>query len=85
MRAKKRSVVMVKGESDSIYEEAYFILKNELSETHENVTRDMVSEANKIIESSFEFEKKKKNKNFTGYVFFLLLGALIIQILNIIF
>ncbi len=78
---------MVKGESDSFYEEAYFILKNEneLSESYENVTRDMVSEANKIIESSFEFEKKKNHKNFSGYVFFLLLGALIIQILNIIF
>lgn len=87
MRAKKRSVLMVKGDGDSIYEEAYFILKNgnELSESPKNVTRDMVSEANMIIESSFEFEKKRDFKNPTRYAVSFIIGALLIQILNIIF
>lgn len=78
---------MVKGEVDSIYEEAYFILKNgnELSEPVKNVTRDMVSEANRIIESSFEFEKKRTRIRPAGYIFSFIIGALIIQILNIIF
>ena len=87
MRAKKRSVLMVKGDGDSIYEEAYFILKSgkELSEPQNNVTRDMVCEANKIIESSFEFEKKSSHKSPISYVASFMIGAILIQILNIIF
>ena len=87
MRAVKRCVLRIKGTEGSIYEEAYFIIKDgdDASYKKENVTRDMVFEANRIIEENFDFSRKKKNSSALLYFLTLILGGLLVQILNIIF
>ena len=62
MRAVKRSVLRIKGTEGCIYEEAYFIIKDgdDASYKTENATRDMVFEANKIIEGCAGNRKGKK-------------------------
>ncbi|MBR5817817.1 MAG: hypothetical protein IKY62_04140 [Clostridia bacterium] len=87
MRAVKKSVLRIKGSENSAFEEAYFIIKdvNETSYKTENVTRDMVFEANRIIEENFDFSRKKKNSSALLYFLTLILGGLLVQILNIIF
>ena len=68
----RRSVILVKGDEESIFECAYFVLKNG-DEPFKMSDEDMVAEANKIIEASNpecaikinENDKKtcKKSKN----------------------
>ena len=87
MRAVKRSVLRIKGTEGCIYEEAYFIIKDggDASYKSENVTRDMVFEANRIIEENFEIKKPKRKRIPFGMVISFILGGALIQILNIIF
>ena len=87
MRAVKRSVLRIKGTEGCIYEEAYFIIRDggDASYKQENVTRDMVYEANRIIEENFEIKKPKKRHFPIGALFSFILGCILIQILNIIF
>ena len=87
MRAVKRSVLRIKGTEGCIFEEAYFIIKDgdETNLKSENVTRDMVYEANRIIEESFEIKKKKKKALPVKVIIPFLIGAVLTQILNIIF
>jgi len=87
MRVKKRSVLYIKGTEGCAYDEAYFIIKdeNETSLRAENVTRDMVYEANRIIEENFEFKKRNKKIPRFAILSSFIAGVIITQILNIIF
>ena len=87
MRAVKRSVLRIRGTEGCIYEEAYFIIKDgeDASYKTENVTRDMVFEANRIIEENFEIKKAKKVRFPINIVISFILGVVLTQILNIIF
>ena len=87
MRAVKRSVLRIRGTEGCIYEEAYFIIKDgeDASYKTENVTRDMVFEANRIIEENFEIKKAKKVRFPIKIVISFILGVVLTQILNIIF
>ena len=87
MRAVKRSVLRIRGTEGCIYEEAYFIIKDgeDASYKTENVTRDMVFEANRIIEENFEIKKAKQVRFPIKIVISFILGVVLTQILNIIF
>ena len=87
MRAVKRCVLRIKGTEGCVYEEAYFIIKDgdDASYKTENATRDMVFEANRIIEENFEIKKARKRRLPVGVVISFLFGVVITQILNIIF
>ena len=87
MRAVKRSVLRIKGTEGCVYEEAYFIIKDgdDASYKTENVTRDMVFEANRIIEENFEIKKTKKAHFPFEIIISFFVGAVLTQILNIIF
>ena len=87
MRAVKRSVLRIRGTEGCIYEEAYFIIKagEDASYKTENVTRDMVFEANRIIEENFEIKKTKKVRFPVAVVISFIVGVVLTQILNIIF
>ena len=87
MRAVKRSVLRIRGTEGCIYEEAYFIIKDgeDASYKTENVTRDMVFEANRIIEENFEIKKAKKVRFPIKIVISFILGVVLTQILNIFF
>lgn len=87
MRAQKRSVLRIRGTEGCIYEEAYFIIKDgdDASYKTENVTRDMVFEANRIIEENFEIKKSKRKQVPFALLLSFALGAVLTQIMNIIF
>lgn len=87
MRAVKRSVLRIRGTEGCVYEEAYFIFKDgeDASYKTENFTRDMVFEANRIIEENFEIKKTKKVHFPFGIIVSFAVGVVLTQILNIIF
>lgn len=73
----KRAVVL-KTKENSIFEEAYFILKDDRTSVKES---DMIREANKILKNNivggyfFENTEKEQPKKQTGGLFYFLLGA----------
>lgn len=87
MRAVKRCVLRIKGTEGCAYEEAYFIIKDgdDASYKTENATRDMVYEANRIIEENFEIKKAQRRRLPITVIISFLIGVVITQILNIIF
>ena len=87
MRAVKMSVLRIKGTEGCAFEEAYFVINDGdgASYKKENVTRDMVSEANRIIEENFEIKKRKRWQFPRGLIISFILGAVTAQILNLIF
>lgn len=73
----KRAVVL-KTKENSIFEEAYFILKDDRTSVKES---DMIREANKILKNNivggyfFENTENEQHKKQTGGLFYFLLGA----------
>ena len=86
MRGCQRRVVFLKNVKSPIFEEAYFILKNDEStvKSSKNATRDMVSEANRIIEENFGRNRRMTLHRTLTIIFSFLSGALISFILTLI-
>ena len=63
----KKSVIMVNGDGNSLFETAYFILKNDLCQRTCGED-DMINEANRIIEERmiFPIENDKKGRKKKG-------------------
>ena len=58
----QRKVIVVKGDEESMFECAYFVLKND--KNHDNPSEgDMIAEADKIIRQSCRINDKKCNEN----------------------
>ena len=75
MRGYQKRVVYLKNIDSSIFEEAYFIMKTDLSEASFSKNKEsfnLVKEANRIIEENIDFSHKSKitKKNFKNAVFF---------------
>ena len=57
----QRKVIVVKGDDESIFESAYFVLKN--GPKYDNFSEgDMVEEADRIIRESGQIKDKKSDK-----------------------
>lgn len=62
MRGYQRKVVYLKNIESSVFEEAYFIIKPSVEKKNEEKIKepDFITEANRIIEESVGFHKKRK-------------------------
>lgn len=78
MRGCQKKIVFLKNTGSPIFDEAYFILKNDGYElkSDKNVTRDMVCEANRIIEENFGIGRKRRIPRACLYVISFIFGAL---------
>lgn len=85
MRGCQKKIVFLKNTGSHIFDEAYFILKSDGQEqkNDKNVTRDMVCEANRIIEENFGLVKKRRIPRACLYAISFILGALTALIITI--
>lgn len=60
MRGYQRNVIYLKNVGSSVFEEAYFVIRPGAENDEKSKRQDFISEANRIIEESVGFEKKKK-------------------------
>ena len=85
MRGCQKRIVFLKNTGSHLFDEAYFILKSDGQEqkNDKNVTRDMVCEANRIIEENFELGKKRRIPRVCLYAISFVFGALTALIIAI--
>lgn len=83
MRGYQRKVIYLKETGSDIFDEAYFVLKNE-EKGFKFSHATMVNEARKIIEESFGLKKRKKRKWIESLISFLS-GATLVFLIYLIF
>lgn len=79
MNKEKKKIIFIKSADSDIFDEAYFVLKSAKREEkgRNNLTRDMVYEANRVIEEKIGNDRKRKAALcLTAFIFFIL-GAFI--------
>ena len=79
MRGYKKKVIFIKNTGSEMFEEAFFVLKSDSKEEkkQKKLTRDMVYEANRVIDEKIDSDRKRKICiALTGIISFLC-GALI--------
>ena len=57
VRGCQKKIIYLKNTQSNIFEEAYFVIKDDLS-CEKTEEYDMVKEANRILAENFEFEEK---------------------------
>lgn len=74
----KKKVIFVKSAGSDIFEEAYFVLKSDKKKENRqnNLTRDIVCEANRIIDEKIGNDRKRKHTIFFIGALSFLFGAL---------
>ena len=62
MNKEKKKIIFIKSTGSDIFEEAYFVLKSTKfdGKYRENLTRDMVQEANRVIDEKIGAERKRR-------------------------
>lgn len=82
IRGVQRKIIVIKGDKSSVFENVYFLLRNDISDANRS-DGDILREANKIIAQNYSDKKRKKyekrKKIRRGLAIFLsglLLGAL---------
>lgn len=87
MRVSSTRAVVIKGERTDAFSLAYLVLKSGEFDTvdYENVTRDMVSLANRIIDGHIKKENKKEKRAHLNNILFFVLGAIFTYIISLIF
>jgi len=82
IRGVQRKIIVIKGDKNSVFENVYFLLKNDIFESPRS-EKDIMREANRIISENYSDKKRKKyekrKKARRGLAIFLLgllLGAL---------
>ena len=85
IRGVQRKIIVIKGDKSSVFENVYFLLRNDISDANrsDRSDGDILREANKIIAQNYSDKKRKKyekrKKIRRGLAIFLsglLLGAL---------
>lgn len=85
MRGCQRRVVYLKNTGSSIFEGAYFVLKDDRNICEgKDAVCDMVHEASRIIEENFD-RKKRQAKVYFCYSFSFLAGAAVSALLALLF
>ena len=79
MRGYKKKVIYVKSADCDIFDNAFFVLKSDKKEEKDskNFTRDMVLEANRVIDEKIGNDKKRRITQILIGVISFLIGALI--------
>ena len=79
MRGYKKKVILIKNTGSDMFEEAFFVLKSDNKEENRqiNLTRDMVYEANKVIDEKVADDRKRKSAVILASLISFLSGALI--------
>ncbi len=87
MRVSSTRAVVIKGEREDAFSLAYLVLKDGEFNTanYENVTRDMVSLADRIIEGQIKRDKRKEGHRVFSAFFYFALGVLFTYIISMIF
>lgn len=83
-RGAQKKIIMLKSPSGRYFEQAYFIVKDEFSGDHTPKVRDLVKEANRILQESRLPEEKKCRGGFSRLFWFgagMLSSALICALL----
>ena len=74
MRGYQKKIVCLKNTGSSVFEEAYFVIKEDREENKKDFSkkRDFIKEANRIIEENtdFYFYKRKREKIFKNAIIF---------------
>ncbi len=62
MNKEKKKIIFIKSADSDVFEEAYFVLKSAKREEKDrnNLTRDMVYEANRVIDEKIGSDRKRK-------------------------
>ena len=62
MNKEKKKIIFIKSTGSDIFEEAYFVLKSAKydGKYKDNLTRDMVQEANRVIDEKIGVERKRR-------------------------
>lgn len=86
MRGYQKKVVYLKNTGSSVFEEAYFVIKeNTETEDCEKEELDLLQEANRIIEENTDFEVKRKSRRINlRAVSVFLLGFLTSSVISLI-
>ena len=79
MRGYKKKVILIKNTGSDMFEEAFFVLKSDNKEEKRqiNLTRDMVYEANRVIDEKVVDDRKRKSAVILASIISFLSGALI--------
>ncbi|MBO5908370.1 MAG: hypothetical protein J6Q67_01085 [Clostridia bacterium] len=79
MRGYKKKVILIKNTGSDMFEEAFFVLKSDNKEENRqiNLTRDMVYEANRVIDEKVVDDRKRKSAVILASLISFLSGALI--------
>ena len=87
MRISSTRAVVIKGERDDAFSLAYLVLKGGEFDTvdYENVTRDMVSLANRIVEGHIKRENKRGRGGHIQNILFFIFGAVFTYLISLIF
>lgn len=72
----QRKMIVVKTDKSNVFETAYFVLRSDAGK-EDREARDMLSEANRIVNESTEKKRPRERKNkrfgrFAAFCFFLL-------------
>ncbi len=75
MNKEKKKIIFIKSTGSDIFEEAYFVLKSAKydGKHRDNLTRDMVQEANRVIDEKIGAERKRR-----FYLIFSALGSFVL-------
>lgn len=87
MRVSSTRAVVIKGERDDAFSLAYLVLKSGEFDTvdYENVTRDMVSLADRIIDGHIKRERRIERGGHLKNILFFIFGAVFTYLISLIF
>ena len=79
VRGCQRKIIYLKNTDSQAFDEAYFLINEERSRTMGE--KELIREANRIVEESLGYKDKRKKQNRTGLIIYgvstFLLGALV--------
>ena len=79
VRGCQRKIIYLKNTDSQAFDEAYFLINEERSRTMGE--KELIREANRIVEQSLGYKDKRKKQNRTGLIIYgvstFLLGALV--------
>ena len=85
MRGYQKKVVYLKNTGSSVFEEAYFVIKSNPQKKERYTNRELIDEANRIIEENTKLYKGKKERLSIGNFIIFGIGFLSSALLSLFF
>ncbi len=85
MRGYQKKVVYLKNTGSSVFEEAYFVIKSNSQRIERYTNRELIEEANRIIEENTKLYKNKSKRPSLGNLIIFGIGFLSSALLSLLF